>query len=192
MTKDGKQVWKTSFRYYVPVFSIDFQYIHTILEIHDDSFFDRQVYKPKEQMYVCIFNAKDREGGNKILEPITSHSTEDFIVQVVREDNIFINGKGIKAEYDEQKRQAAELDSASILSGASTISLLSSVGSERDISINYEDFMQVVIGLAPKRADSREDWVGNIKGIKYAAQSLYHGADPYIGRLIQQAHAREV
>lgn len=81
----GKQVWKTSFRYYVPAFSMEFQYIKTLLESHDDDFFDLSVYGSKKQLYSCVFNCKDRntKGDNVTLEPITGHPTEDFLVQHV-------------------------------------------------------------------------------------------------------------
>lgn len=97
VTKNGRKVWKTSFRYYVPAFSMEFQYIKSFLESQDDTFFDLLVYGPKEQLYSCVFNAKDRndKGDNKVLEPITSHATEDFIVQVVSEEATKIDGKGI-------------------------------------------------------------------------------------------------
>lgn len=56
------------------------------------------------------------------------------------------------------------------MSGADTVLLAFSASSEKDSTISYEDFLQVVTGLSPKRADSRDDWVGNVKGIKYVGQ----------------------
>jgi hypothetical protein len=103
--KKGEKVWKTSFRFYVSKFSIEYQYIRTLLEVAEDTFFDRNPYNPKEQLYTCIFNAKDNnESDNVVLEPITSHPTEDFKIQIIPNDAIPVDGKGFKEEYEKEQR----------------------------------------------------------------------------------------
>jgi hypothetical protein len=80
---------------------------------------------------------------------------------------------------EEEQQQIEHLDTASTMSEADTISLPSSVSSvssvssassEKDNTITYENYLRVVTGLDSKRADSKDDWVGNGKGIMYVGE----------------------
>jgi hypothetical protein len=139
------------------------------LESHADEFFDKSVYGPKEQLYSCIFNCKDRntKGDNVTLEPITDHSTKDFIVQYVSEPEAHhIDGKALKEAYEEEQRQIKQLDSASTISEVSTVSLAGSVSSQTDNTIDYKDFLQVVAGMSPTCADDAKEWADWGQSIK--------------------------
>jgi hypothetical protein len=164
----GKKVWKTSFKHYVPGFSMEFQYIKTLLESHGGEFFDHSVYGPKEQLYSCVFNCKDKntKGDNVTLEPVTGHATEDFLVQHVGEDSQPLDGKALKEAYEEEQRQIKQLDSASTLSVVSTVSLVSSANPQTDNTIAFENFLQVVAGMSPTCADDAKEWAGWGQSIK--------------------------
>jgi hypothetical protein len=49
------------------------------------------------------------------------------------------------------------------------MSFPSSIGSESDSVIGYEDFLQNLTGVALKRANEYNVWVGNVKGIMHVA-----------------------
>lgn len=126
--------FKISFRYYIPKLSAYYSDIKKwITDSGLENLFDISVYKQTEQLLGCIHNFK-RKGDTVALTPMTNHSTEDFLVQIVPTDSVLL-----PLPVTEQKNDTS----------------ISNCDVE---SIDYNILRDVVMNLDKSRSNFYETW----------------------------------